>query len=384
MRWFSSIAARAGADSWADLSIRAALGGASTAAAAPNPRIRRHELTFLLRNLATLIDNGVPLTRSLATLARERTLKQYRPLLEAVRQQLETGEPFSSVLAHFPAAFDQALISQVRVAERSGTLAGTLGRLAAQLEQTSDIRSQALRRLAYPAVLVVSGLLVVTFFLVFVIPVFQQTYNEAKVPLPMVTRILIAAGDFAVGYGWLVALAAAAAAFGLVRLRSNKATGAAFDATMLRLPLFGEWLRDMAVLGFMDVLGNLLEGGFTIVDSLRISAGTVGNRALRQCVESLHAALVRGERFSRELDRHQDVFPPVVMQLVVVGESTGKLVQSIGQVRQHLRREVERRTSLLVGTIEPILTISLAVMIGGIVLAIYLPMFDMIGAVQGR
>ncbi|MEX2121100.1 MAG: type II secretion system F family protein [Pirellulales bacterium] len=384
MRWISSIAARAGADSWADLSIRAALGGGSTGTAAPNPRIRRHELTFLLRNLATLIDNGVPLTRSLATLARERTLKQYRPLLVAVHQQLETGEPFSAVLAHFPAAFDQALISQVRVAERSGTLAGTLGRLATQLEQASDVRSQALRRLAYPAVLVVSGLLVVTFFLIFVIPVFQQTYDEAKVPLPMVTRILIAAGDFAVGYGWIVALAAAAAAFGLIRLRSNKATGAAFDATMLRLPLFGEWLRDMAVLGFMDVLGNLLEGGFTIVDSLRISAGTVGNRALRQCVESLHAALIRGERFSRELDRHQDVFPPVVMQLVVVGESTGKLVQSIGQVRQHLRREVERRTSLLVGTIEPILTISLAVMIGGIVLAIYLPMFDMIGAVQGR
>jgi type IV pilus assembly protein PilC len=380
MRWLSSTAAGAGADSW----LSPVLSGTSTGRAAASPRIGRNELIFLLRNLATLVDNGLPLTRSLATLAQERTLKKYRSLLDAIRRQVETGEPFSAVLAHFPVSFDQVLVSQVRVAERSGTLVGTLGRVATQLEQSGDIRSQVIRKLAYPAVLMVSGLLVITFFLIFVIPVFKQTYDEAKVPLPLVTRVLIAAGNLAADYGPYAALAAVAAAWGLKRLRSSKATASVFDGMLLRLPVIGEWLRDIAVLGFMDVLGNLLESGFTIVDSLRISAGTVRNRAVRECVESLHAALVRGERFSRELDRHQDVFPPVVTQLVVVGESTGKLVQSIAHIRQHLRREVERRTSLLVGIIEPVLTISLAAMIGGIVLAIYLPMFDMIGAVNGR
>jgi type IV pilus assembly protein PilC len=154
------------------------------------------------------------------------------------------------------------------------------------------------------------------------------------------------------------------------------------DAHLIRAPLIGDWLRNVAVLQFMEVLGNLLESGFTLVDALRVSANSISNRAVRRSVEQLHAAILRGERFSAELERHQELFPPIVHQLVIVGEKTGTLPRATKDIRKHLEREVNRYTSLVLGMIEPILTIGLAVCIGGIVLAIYLPMFDMIGALN--
>lgn len=155
------------------------------------------------------------------------------------------------------------------------------------------------------------------------------------------------------------------------------------DHFLLRIPFIGEWLKNIAVLQFMEVLGNLMEAGFTIVDALKVCAGSIGNRAVRKSVEQLHSAILRGERFSAELERHSDLFPPVVNQLVIVGEKTGTLSKATMDIRKHLSREVERTTNLLIGTIEPVLTIGLATCIGGILLAIYLPMFDMISAMNG-
>jgi len=152
----------------------------------------------------------------------------------------------------------------------------------------------------------------------------------------------------------------------------------------LRWPLFGNFFRDLAVLQFMDVLGNLLESGYTVVEALGGSVDAISNRAVRKSVAELQSAVTRGERFSRELDRQGDLFPPVVSQLVIVGEKTGNLAKASNFIREHLRREIERTTNILVGTIEPILTIGMACMIGMILLAIYLPMFDMIGAMNGQ
>jgi type IV pilus assembly protein PilC len=146
----------------------------------------------------------------------------------------------------------------------------------------------------------------------------------------------------------------------------------------------GEWWRNLVVLRFMDVLGNLLESGFKVVEALQVARGVVTNAAIAQSVARLEAAVLRGERFSREVDNLGDLFPPVVGQLVVVGETTGTLAKSTAAIRQHLRREIEHQTRVMVGVIEPTLTIGLAIMIGVILLAIYLPMFDMIGAMNGQ
>ncbi len=151
---------------------------------------------------------------------------------------------------------------------------------------------------------------------------------------------------------------------------------------MLRLPLFGHWLRDIAILEFMDILSNLLGSGYTLADSLAEAGQAVSNRAVKLCVKDLHSGVEQGERFSRSVEHHSDLFPPMVSQLVIVGERTGNLLSAARHIQKHLETEVERKTNLMVGVIEPVLTLSLATAVGVILLAIYLPMFDMIGTMK--
>jgi type IV pilus assembly protein PilC len=347
-------------------------------------RLRRKELIYLLSNLGTLIDNGLPLAKALYTLQRERSLRRHASLLEAVRRHVETGSPFSAALAQFPTSFNNMLICQVRAGERSATLARTLQRAAEHLDQAEQVRGQIIRKLSYPIVLMIAGMAAVTFMLLFVVPVFEQAYSGAGVPLPWITRVLIAVSAGAMRYGWLLPVTVIAGWLALRRLRQLPAAACQVDRWLLTVPLLGDWWRNLVVLQFIDVLGNLLEAGFKVVDALEVSAGAVTNQALLRSVEGLKSAVLRGERFSSELENLGDLFPPVVGQLVLVGEKTGDLSKATSGIRDHLRRQVEHQTNLLVGTLEPVLTILLAVMVGAVLLAIYLPMFDMIKVMDAR
>jgi type IV pilus assembly protein PilC len=278
--------------------------------------------------------------------------------------------------------FHELLVSQVRVGERSGTLPETIKRITHQLEQAADLKAQIIKKLAYPATLLALGSGAVIFMLLYVVPTFEKTYAEAGAQLPWITRALIQAGRLGAAYGWLVILGIAAAVAAMIAVRQNPKGRLRMDTAVLRLPVLGDLARNLAVLQFMEVLGNLMESGFTIVDALKVSANSISNRAVRRSVEQLHGAILRGERFSAELERCGELFPPVVSQLVIVGEKTGTLAKATHDIRNHLQREVQRYTTLMLGAIEPVLTIGLAVCIGGILLAIYLPMFDMIGAMN--
>jgi type IV pilus assembly protein PilC len=347
-------------------------------------KLRRRELTYLLRNLAALLDNGLPLAKALAVLAKERSLRRRGEMLETVRRKIETGGTLSGALADFPETFDSVLTCQIQSGERAGTLAQTLQLIARQLDESDQVRSQVIRKLAYPTILLVAGTAAVTFMLLFVIPVFEKTYSEAGVPLPWITRALIAFAKGVMDYGWIVPATAVSAGLLIRTARRSPASAYLIDLWLLRLPGLGDWWRNIVVLRFMEVLGNLLESGFKVVEALEVARGVVTNAAIAQSVARLESAVLRGERFSREVDNLGDLFPPVVGQLVVVGEKTGTLAKASGAIRQHLRREIEHQTRVLVGIIEPTLTIGLAVMIGIILLAIYLPMFDMIGAMNAQ
>jgi type IV pilus assembly protein PilC len=360
--------------------LRDAVKPTDPAAAPYAVRIPLGVLSYVLRNLATLLNTGASLTRSLGTLAQERSLRKYTVLLETVRHRLESGDTFSNALAAFPDTFDEVLVNQIKAGERAGTLPETLDRISKQMEQRDNVRSQVLRKLSYPIVLVVAGSISVTFLLVFVVPLFQKTYADIGIALPLVTRLLLAVGGWVASYGWIALVTAISVPFVLRRMRENPTIAVKMDRVLFRLPVFGHWLRSIAVLQFIEVFGNLVESGFTVVEALRVSVKVVRNRVMRQGIDALQAAVNRGERFSRELDRHADLFPPVVTQLIVIGEQTGNLRSVTSHIRDHLRREIDRYTAALVGTLEPVLTISLAATIAFILLAIYLPMFDMIGA----
>jgi type IV pilus assembly protein PilC len=365
---------------WLKLVANWSLGGSR--GARKSRRLKPQDLTDILRNLATLVGNGVSLPKALATLAQEDSLAKYHDVLDAVRRKVETGAPFSTALAECMEGCDQITTSQIRVGERAGNLAETLQHLAETRDKAGELRAQVVKKLAYPGMLVVLGSGLITFLLMYVVPVFEQTYADAKVPLPFITKALIMFGGLAKKYLWIVAAGGVLGAVALKQMRKNQQFAARMDHAILRAPVFGKWFRDMAVLQVMDVLNNLMTAGFTLAESLRQTADSVGNRAMRQGVRNLQQAVERGERFSRELERQHDLFPPIVNQLVIVGESTGQLTKATLDICNHLRREIERKTNIMVGMLEPILTISLAAAIAVILLAIYLPMFDMVNTVS--
>ncbi|MCA9249335.1 MAG: type II secretion system F family protein, partial [Planctomycetales bacterium] len=183
--------------------------------------IKRHDLVFILRNLATLVENGVSLQRALKTIAQEKTLARYAPILEEIRRRVETGETFSGVLASFPDTFGDLIVNQIRVGERAGTLAETLNQVTEQQEKMSHLRSLVVKKLAYPIVLSVLGSGVVAFMLIGVIPVFEETYADAGVALPFVTQLMINVGHFASTYYWMVLLGIAAIVIGVKQIRRH-------------------------------------------------------------------------------------------------------------------------------------------------------------------
>jgi len=345
-------------------------------------QMKAHELTFILRTLSTLVDNGVSLPKALATLAREETLSKHRDVLETIQRKVESGVSFSAALEEYHHICSKLMINQIRVGERSGTLAHTLKQLASNRDKTSELKRAIVKKLAYPAMLVVMGSALITFLLIFVVPVFQETYDNAGVPLPLITQVLITTGAIVRGYGWILIVTGIISAVTIKQIRKHDRLATAMDRSLLGIPLFGKMLRDIAVLQLMEVLRNLLESGFTLADALGQVAESVGNRAVRQGVGDLQSAVQRGERFSHELERHEGMFPPIVNQLVLVGESTGRLDRATEDICDHLRREIERKTTLIVGSLEPILTITMAGAVAVILMAIYLPMFDMVSTVS--
>lgn len=347
-----------------------------------NDHLKPQELTFILSNLSTLVGNGVSLPKALATLAKEDTLAKHRELLEGLRRKVESGMPFSMAISQFPHVTDSLTINQIRLGERSGTLSETLKKLSSSRNKTAELKKDVIKKLSYPALLIVVGSGLITFLLIYVVPVFQETYDDAGVPLPFITRLLISVGVFAKQYLWMIAGMIVAICLTIKQLRKRDDFALAMDKQLLRLPLIGNWLRDMAVLQLMEVLQNLMEAGYTLAEALRETADSVGNRFVRRGVRDLQQAVQRGERFSRELERHEEMFPPIVNQLVIVGESTGQLTRATNDICDYLRKEIERKTGMMVGALEPILTISLAGAIAVVLLAIYLPMFDMVGTVS--
>ena len=345
-------------------------------------KLKDRDLVFILRNLATLTQSGVSLPKALGTLAEERALEKHRDMLQSIRRHLENGETFSSALAHYGATFDTVMINQIKVGEHSGTLSDTLTTIAGHREDGHRLKSEIVRKLAYPALLVVMGTTVIMFLLTYVIPVFEETYDKANVPLPFITKLLIAVGAIAKSYGLFVVGAVVATVLGIRQLRKRADFAYKMDSKILQSPIFGHWLRDIAVLQLMEVLGSLMDAGYNLAEALGEAAQAVSNRAIRQSVRDLQNAIRRGEKFSRELESHGDMFPPIVSQLVIVGEQTGTLTKATSHIRDHLQREIERKTNLFVGLIEPTLTISLAAAIAAILLAIYLPMFDMVNTIK--
>lgn len=343
-------------------------------------RIGTKELIRVLQCLSTLVNNGVSIVQALDAIQSDRSFGKSREMLKGLSQTVRTGSSLSSGMKKYSEVFSPVIIHQIQIGEATGELSNALGKLVGQLENRSALKSFLIKKLTYPFILVLAGMGCVTFMLTYVIPTFQTMYHESGATLPWITQFLVDLSSACTQHGPVILLIGVGITATALSAYWNRHLGTAIDRLVLRLPILGNWFRNLGILQFSETLSNLLDSGFTLVDALPGASRSVSNRYMREKLLQVHTSVRKGERFSSVISHDQDLFPPVVRQLVVIGEKTGRLNEVTRQIHQHLKGDVEKLTTALLAAIEPILTAGLAFTIGGILLAVYLPMFDMIGS----
>ncbi len=340
-------------------------------------KIKSTQLADLLRLLLMLLENGLSLPKALSSLAEDRSTRKFRHLLNRLRMTIEAGGTLSQGMKHYPRTFTQMQVQQIRIGEQSGALEKALSRVCEQMERQVALRKRIVKKVSYPILITVAGAGLMIFMCVVVIPEFETVYGGSGVELPAVTRVVTGMSRMVIQWGWLSIpggiVVATLWGFG----RSRPSIARSMDAFLLRLPIVGPWLRDAAVLQFSEAISSMVECGYKPVEAVEVAADCVKNRQVRNAVDDVRRGVQRGEKLSNELRKHEKYFAATLCQLVAVGEQSGDFPKAMRGTCAHLRERLESRIDASVGLLEPTLTILLAIAIGGIVLSIYMPMFNM-------
>jgi type IV pilus assembly protein PilC len=344
-------------------------------AAVKDVKIKRRELVVFTRQFATMIDAGLPLIQTLATLA-EQSPDGLAEIVADVRRQVEAGQPLSNALEGFPRTFDRLYISLVRAGELSGNLEGVLEQLAGYMERADSLRRKVSGALAYPTVVLGMVVLLALGFLLFIIPLFEGIFTGFGAQLPLPTRVVVAISEFLRDY-FYIPLILIAGIWLFFRFYGETAEGRLkLDSAKLRLPIFGKLFVKVAVARFSRTLGILVRSGVPIMDGLAITAATAGNRLLEQAVKKTRRAVGEGQTIAEPL-KQTEVFPAMVVAMIAVGERTGRLEEMLGKIADFYDDEVEVAVTGLASLLEPILMIFMGLVVGGLVVSMYLPIFQM-------
>lgn len=339
--------------------------------------VRRRELVGLLSMLSMLLDNGLPLPRALDSLIADKSCRKHRPMLRYIRGRVSGGETLSQSLGAFSKFITPAMQQQIALAEASGTLIDSLRRISNHLEESIELRRKLVQKLSYPLLVIVAGSGLMVFMLAVVVPQFEKIYAESKVALPWVTSFITALSRSLSRYLWLLPVAVVLAVMALRSIRRSETASAKFDYWLLKLPGVGSFLIDLSALEFLRSTLVLSEAGFVPLEAITKAARGVPNRYIREVLSQVAAEVGQGRRISDALRSAEDLFPNAVLQLIIVGEQTGGLTQAAAGACQIVRSRFDQRMNSVLAALEPMLTISLAVCIGWLVLAIYMPMFHM-------
>ena len=347
-------------------------------------RIKTKVLTQFTRQLATLVNAGLPLMRGIEVLKRQMKDPQMLEALNGISENIAAGGTFSESLTAYPKIFDKLYVNMVKAGEAGGVLEVVLGRLAEFAEKSEKIKNKVKGAMIYPIVVLVAAIGITAFLLVAVIPKFQQVFNDMLngQALPAITQFVIDASEFVQANGLQIALVVAAVIV-IMKIIGRTEKGAYFfDALKLRLPVTGTLAQRSAVSKFTRTLGTLLSSGVPILQSLTITRDTTGNRVLTQAIQNVHDSVKEGESMTQPLSQCK-VFPPMVTSMVEVGEATGALADMLTRIANTYDDEVDNAVAGLTAAIEPALIIVLAVVVGTIVIAMFLPMVKIIGTVSG-
>jgi type IV pilus assembly protein PilC len=344
-------------------------------------KVKRRDLVVFTRQFSTMLGAGLPLVQTLATLA-EQSPEGLAEIAVDLRRQVEAGQSLSAALERFPRTFGRLYVALVRAGEVSGNLEVILDRLAGYLERADSLRRRVTNALTYPAVILSMVILLGMGFLVFIIPLFEGIYDNFGAQLPLPTQVVVALSTFFRDYWWILALVIAAVAF-FVKFYGDTAEGRLrLDRAKMGAPVFGKLFVRVAVARFTRTLGTLVRSGVPIMDGLAITAATVGNRVLERAVLETRRAVAEGRTFAEPL-AETEVFPPMVVAMIAVGERTGRLEEMLNRVAEFYDDEVEVAVANLSALLEPLLMIILGFVVGGLVVSMYLPIFQMPGLVGG-
>ena len=343
-------------------------------------KVNQRAIAVFTRQLATMIDAGLPLVQSLEILSSQQEGKLFKNIIREIREDVEGGSTFAGALKKHPATFNDLYTNLVVAGEEGGILDTILTRLANYIEKSEALKKKVKSALIYPATIVGVALIVVAILMIFVIPVFETLFKSAGQNLPLPTLIVLTLSKLIKKYV-IILIPALILLFYMARKYYQTQNGrAVIDRLILKLPVFGPLLRKIAVARFSRTLGTLVSSGVPILDGLTIVSRTSGNKTIETAILNARASIREGETIAEPLNRSK-IFPPMVIQMISVGESTGALDNMLSKIAEFYEDEVDIAVANLTSLLEPFLMIFLGVVIGGVVISMYLPIFQMASAV---
>jgi len=343
--------------------------------------IKTRDVVIFTRQFSTMINSGLPLVQALTILAEQTDNKSLAEVTKKVVFDVESGNTVADALSKHPKAFTNLYVNMVAAGEAGGILDTILMRLATFLEKNDALVRKVKGAMIYPTVIMSVAAIAIIVLLLFVIPVFESMFASVGQALPLPTRIVIGASRFLKSYWWMVFGGAAGGAFLLRRYYASNSGKLVIDRLMLKMPVLGDVLRKSAVSRFTRTLGTLISSGVSILEGLEITAKTAGNRVIQDAIMASRASIAGGDTIAQPLQKSK-VFPPMVISMIAVGEQTGGLDEMLSKIADFYDEEVDAAVSNLLSLLEPIMIVFLGVVVGGMVVAMYLPIFDMINAVQ--
>ena len=343
------------------------------------PKVKAKDVVVFTRQFSTMIDAGLPLVQGLTMLAEQNQNRTFKRILNEVTKDVEGGSTLADALNKHPRVFDSLFVNLVAAGEVGGILDTILQRLAAYIEKAEKLKSQIKGALTYPAVVVSIAIIVIAVIMIFVIPVFQDMFSSFGKALPGPTQLVVSMSDFTKSNIHYMILAVILFVFVFRRYRRTSGGRRNVDSILLKLPILGELVRKVAVARFTRTLGTMIKSGVPILDALEITARTAGNVIVEEVVMDARASIAEGQTIAEPLSE-SIIFPGMVTQMISVGESTGALDAMLEKIADFYDDEVDATVAAMTSMLEPLLMLFLGGSIGGLVIAMYLPIFQMAAA----
>jgi type IV pilus assembly protein PilC len=363
------------------VSERTPRGGALAAWQGRRRKAKDKHLAIYTRQFSTMIDAGLPIVQCLTILSEQSESKVLRPVTAAIARDVEGGSTLADAFRRHPRTFQDLYVNMLQAGEAAGILDVVLQRLATYIEKAASLKRKVKSALVYPVTIISVAILVIIFMMTFVIPIFATMFAQLGADLPLPTQIVLVMSNFTRRYVVLILAALIGLVFGVRAWYRTDRGSRVIDRSMLKIPVVGVLIQKVAVARFTRTLGTLVAAGVPILEGLRITARSAGNRVVEGAVMLAREAVTAGRPLSEPL-RNAPVFPPMVVHMISVGESTGALDQMLSKVADFYDDEVDSAVGALMSLLEPVMIVILGVIIGGLVVALYLPIFKIVTLVK--